>query len=432
MIEEATGPWTYRGQVKLFSATTGQQVAASAYLIAQKYDGTAESVAWSPDGKRLAVAAVPVRIWDSALQPLPLATTAASNCMDWSPDGKQLAAGSKDGTITILDAAAGTPLHVLQGHGFVDAVHWHPSMPRLASGGRDGIVPIWDTSTGQELCAFEAHTSIVRDLDWSPDGWRLATTSYDGSVQIWDASPADQFFKRHGDLRNKVWKLVGDAVAGQGKRAMSEDFQEALDLLQRLRALHPEEKDLQWEIRHVEWLRGWLRATQFARAGRTDEALAVFKQLAAESPDLPDYRLQLPGVLLDAGRETHAFEMLEKAVAEFPQRPEYHEELAYLYERRAIQLCLGDKLPDAVSILRKLAQEFPERPGHRSQIVRNVMAQLPQEKAIEVFRNLMQEFPDAPEYRQALARCLQQAGRHQEAEALLKSGPVTAPKNEER
>ena len=138
--------------------------------------------------------------------------------------------------------------------------------------------------------------------------------------------------------------------------------------------------------------------------GQVDQAVTMFKQLNAQSPDLPDYRLQLPGVLFDVGREPQAIEMLEKTVAEFPQQPEYHEELAFLYERRAIQMCQSGDLPNAVSILRKLASEFPERPGHRSQLVRQLTAQLPPEKAIEAFQRLVQEFPDEPSYRAALAQ----------------------------
>ena len=99
-----------------------------------------------------------------------------------------------------------------------------------------------------------------------------------------------------------------------------------------------------------------------ARNGRSrsTEAIALFEQLNAQSPDLPDYRLLVPGLVFLRGRETQAIEMLEKAVAEFPQRPEYREELAYLYERRAIQLCQSGDLPNAVPILRKLAKEFPK------------------------------------------------------------------------
>jgi WD40 repeat protein/tetratricopeptide (TPR) repeat protein len=402
------------GRVILFAASTGKQLAASDYL-----DGERVGLAWSPDGKRLAGAGGPeLRFWDSAHHPWPLAATPPAGFrMDWSPDGKKLVTGRDDGTITIYDAASGTPLHVLRAHGYVQAVQWHPWMPRIASGGRDGMIRIWDSSTGQELCALQTHNSIVRDLDWSPDGWRLASTGGDGSVRIWDASPANQFFKRHGDLRARVWRLIGDSRGREHQAAMRPEFQEALDLLERLRALHPGDKELKWQTQWVEWF----RATQLARTDQTAEAIAVFQQLTAEVPDLPDYHLALPGELFIVGKETQAIALLEKWVAEFPQRSEYHEELAFLYERRAIQLCKSGDLPGAVSILRRLAQEFPERPGHRSQVVRRLTAQLPSEQAIAVFRKLAHEFPDAPEYREEacvnLGIALSNQGKYAEAEA---------------
>jgi WD40 repeat protein/tetratricopeptide (TPR) repeat protein len=379
------------GRIILFSASTGRRLAAAD-------SGGAYAPTWSPDGKWLAAGGPgALRVWDSALHPQPQTFTASPQGygLAWSPDSKKLVSGNAGGTMVIYDAATGTPLHVLQAHGYVQAVRWHPWMPRIASGGRDGMIRIWDSSTGQELCALQTHNAIVRDLDWSRDGWRLVSTGGDGSVRIWDAAPADRFFKRHDDLRARVWKLVADFRSRERKGAMRPELQEALDLLEQLRALHPEEKDLQWQAHCVEWV----RAVQLARAGQTDEAISIFERLTAEAPDLPDYRLVLPGELFDAAREVQAISLLETWVAEFPQRPEYHEELAFLYERRAIQLCQADDLPGAIAILRKLAKEFPERPGHRSQVVRRLTAQLPREQAIGVFRKLAQEFPDAPEYR---------------------------------
>ena len=298
-------------------------------------------VAWSPDGKRLAAAGERIlRVWDSALHPQPFAAaTPDAWCLDWSPDGKRLARGKQDGTITIYDAATGTPLHVLRGHGtsrrFSGTPGCHGSPPEAGT----EMIRIWDSSTGQELCALQTHNCIVRDLDWSPDGWRLASTGGDGSVRIWDASPADRFLKRHEDLRERVWTLVRRYwTATRGRR---EGVPGGPRPAQAAPRLHPEEKDLKWQTQCVEWF----RATQLARAGQTDEAIALFRRLTAEAPDLPDYRLVLPGELFDAGKETQAIAMLEKWVAEFPQRPEYHEELAFLYERRAIQLCQSGELP---------------------------------------------------------------------------------------
>jgi WD40 repeat protein/predicted Ser/Thr protein kinase len=405
-----------RGRVKLFSASTGKEVATSTYGPARSSPvGTDEHVAWWPDGTRLAAAGTSLRVWDSAsLQhsPAAVASVLASGdfyALNWSPDGKRLAVG--DGkNITIYDATSGAPaqaLRVLKGHTTnVSTISWHPFMPRLASGSWDGTIRIWDTETGEELCVLHAGTPRIHTVTWSPDGLRLASTIERGPIRIWDASIADRFLKSHGDLRANAF-------------AERKWIRDAIDLLERVRTLHPDEEDLQTQILHARWVDAAGRAMN----GQVDEAFTLFKQLNAQSSDLPDYRLLVPALVFHTGRETQAIEMLEKWVAEFPQRPEYHEELAYLYERRAIQLCQSGELPNAIPLLRKLAKEFPERPGHRSELVRQLTMQLPEERAIAVFRKLVQEFPDAPEYRQALARSLQQAGRHQEAEALLKSAP---------
>jgi WD40 repeat protein/Flp pilus assembly protein TadD len=386
------GEWLSRGRVELFSASTDKVLASSSEVA-----GRLQMLAWSPDGRRLAGAGEggPLRIWDSSLRPQPIAMTDQARCLDWSPDGKKLvAAGSWEGLIAIYEASSGTLLHILRAPGAIVAVRWHPWMPRIATGGRDGMIRIWDSSTAQEICAFQTPDSIVRELAWSAEGWRLVSTGDDGSVRIWDASPAVRFLKRHQEIRDKVWKLIPGSWKGQ--QVTDAQFREALAQLKQLIALNPEDRDAKWQTLCVEWF----RAVQLARSGRTDEAIALFQRLCAESSDMPDYRHALPGQLFLVGKESEGIAILEKWVAELPQRPEYHEELAFLYERRAIQLCQSGRLPEAIVILRKLAKEFPERPGHRSQMVRLLTAQLPAEQMIAVLRKLGQEFPDAPEYRE--------------------------------
>jgi WD40 repeat protein/serine/threonine protein kinase/tetratricopeptide (TPR) repeat protein len=425
------GATNTRGWVQLFSTGTGRLISASAEVA-----GAVDALSWSPDGTRLAAAGgfEPLRVWDAGLHPQPFAaTTPAESCLDWSPDGKRLVSGTRDGNITIYDAASGAPLYDARAHGYVEAVSWHPRMPRIASGGRDGMIRIWDSSTGQELCVLQTQSSLVRDLDWSPDGWRLASTGSDGSVRIWDASPAVRFLERHGDLRSRVWKLIPVYLYWGIQGATDAQFQAALGLLKQLRALHPEEKELQRQALCVEWL----HAVQLARDGKTTEAIALFRRLTAEAPDLPDYRLQLPYALFVAKKEVQAIALLEAWVAEFPRRSDYHQELAFLYESRAIQLGQSGQLPEAVAILRKLAQEFPERPGHCSQVMRALMAQLPPEQVIAVFRRLAREFPDAPEYRDEarvqvnLGLRLSRLGRYAEAVAQYREALRLRPDDPE-
>src|SRR5947208_13439129 len=67
----------------------------------------------------------------------------------WSPDGKLLAAAAVSGPITVFDAASGKPRSELPGHGFgTAALDWQPGRALLASAGQDGTAKLWDTSTG--------------------------------------------------------------------------------------------------------------------------------------------------------------------------------------------------------------------------------------------------------------------------------------------
>jgi WD40 repeat protein/serine/threonine protein kinase/Flp pilus assembly protein TadD len=411
-------------RLRLFSASTGKEVATWTNRPAAIGRGI-HQVAWRPDGTLLADAGSSLRLWDSAslqscpvIAPVRLPPPGSLYALSWSPDGKRLAVGDIQ-DITIYDATAGTPtqvLRILEGHAsHVKALSWHPFMPRLASGSTDATVRLWDTSSGEELGVLDAGTSPIHTVTWSSDGLRLArTTRETDPIRIWDASIADRFLKSHRDLRAKASAL---AVRG--------DLPAAIDLLDELRSLHSDEEDLPTQILHLRWK----LAAQTAMGGQVDEALALFKQLHAQSIDLPDYRLLLPGLLFEAGRETQAIEMLARAVAEFPEQPEYHEELAYLLERRAIQLCRAGELTGAIPFLRKLAKEFPDRPGHRAQLVQALAAQFPTGKQTEALQKLVQDFSDAPEYRRALASCLEQSGQREKAIAELSEAIRLDPRN---
>ncbi len=252
--------------------------------------------------------------------------------MGWSPDGNRLAVA--DTKITIYDATGGAPtrgLLVLEGHtNNVNTLSWHPFLPRLASGSRDGTVRLWDTPSGEELGTLYSGTFWVHTVTWSPDGLRLAWTTEHDPIRVWDASAADRFLKGHGDLR-------AEALALEARNKL----REAIELLERLHKLHPDEDDLATRILHLRWI----LAGRTAMNGQFDEAAGLFRQLLeSQWPDMPDHRLLVPWGVLDWGRAPRAIQMLERSVAEFPQRLEYREELAFLYECQAIRLCQSGKL----------------------------------------------------------------------------------------
>lgn len=106
----------------------------------------------------------------------------------WSPDGRLLAAAAVSGPVTVLDAATGKPAHQLPGHGFgTTAVAWQPGGTVLASAGQDGKVRLWDAATGTELNALDGGAAWVERLRWNASGSLLAAGA-GKKVRIWDAA----------------------------------------------------------------------------------------------------------------------------------------------------------------------------------------------------------------------------------------------------
>lgn len=106
----------------------------------------------------------------------------------WSPDGKRLAAAAVSGPVVVFDAATGKPLHELAGHGFgTTAVAWQPGGNVLATAGQDGKVRLWDTTTGTEAAALDGGAAWVEHLAWNAAGTLLASAA-GKKARVWDAA----------------------------------------------------------------------------------------------------------------------------------------------------------------------------------------------------------------------------------------------------
>jgi WD40 repeat protein len=151
------------------------------------------SVAYSPDGTRLASASLDrtVKVWD-VTSGTEVATlrghTGQVQSVAYSPDGTRLASAAEDTTVKIWDANSGAEVATLRGHAAnVWSVCYSPDGTRLASASEDQTVKLWDVRRGAELATLRGHTSWVTSVAYSPDGTRLASASYDQTVKVWDA-----------------------------------------------------------------------------------------------------------------------------------------------------------------------------------------------------------------------------------------------------
>jgi WD40 repeat protein len=183
--------------------------------ILDEHSGPVYCVAFHPDGQWVTSSGADHRIitWDIATGAVvrEISADIHSNgvcSIAYSPDGERLLSGGWDDTgddvpakAVIWDMAAGTPIHILDGHGHViDSVDWNAGGTLVATACRDGTTRVWNAATGV------LKTSLVADEGWSfavafhPRENDLLATGYErGSIRIWNASTGQLVRKLDGD-----------------------------------------------------------------------------------------------------------------------------------------------------------------------------------------------------------------------------------------
>ncbi len=156
--------------------------------------GSLGSVAWSPDGKTLAVP-TSTGLYFYSFNGLKFSEE--RNLAEgkflinslFSPDGKLVYSGSNDGEIFIINSSSGQVEALLEGHeDEVSTISITNDGSKLASGSRDHTIRIWDLSTREQLQLITPGRGFVLSVSFSPDGSKLASsTAYpELIVHLWD------------------------------------------------------------------------------------------------------------------------------------------------------------------------------------------------------------------------------------------------------
>jgi WD40 repeat protein len=107
----------------------------------------------------------------------------------FSPDGKILAIPfhqTQTGAISLWELPSGHQLYRLAGHTLsVSSVTFSPDGKILASGGSyDKTIKLWEVSSGRELHKLTGHTGTISSMAFTSDGSILASGSEDGDMTI--------------------------------------------------------------------------------------------------------------------------------------------------------------------------------------------------------------------------------------------------------
>ncbi len=157
-------------------------------------DSVATSVAFSPDGKRLAIrnpsGFVSIREAETGKQlisftpPFKMPFSSSSASLAFSPDGKLLVASGADEAFHLCDVATGKLVRSFVGENGspIMPVAWSPDGHSLASAVGSEL-RLWDVGTGKLTSTFKTEKSPLLSVAFSPDATRLAVLS-GGVVRI--------------------------------------------------------------------------------------------------------------------------------------------------------------------------------------------------------------------------------------------------------
>ena len=189
--------------------------------------GEVGALAWSPDGKRIAIGSwdTTVQIWDTRTEKGETIFThetnpGSVNAVDWSFDGKYLLSASDEGKIVVQETETWKLFCIYSHHNpwVVFDAKWSPDHYHIASC-NGPTVQVWDATTEASLVTYSGHTDTVLALAWAQDGKRIASAGFDKTVQVWDVVIGNHIYT-HQEYKKLIgalaWSPDGNFIASAG------------------------------------------------------------------------------------------------------------------------------------------------------------------------------------------------------------------------
>ncbi|KAI3404810.1 PFS2 [Candida oxycetoniae] len=173
------------------------------HLSSSKVKHSINTVKWTPEGRRLLVAAHSgeFTLWNGMTfnfetimqaHESPILTMQYSNNDDW------LLSGDQNGTIKYWQPNFNNVNNIMAHSNGVRDIAFSPNDSKFLTCGDDSLVKIWNFSNGKEERSLSGHNWEVKSADWHKDLGLIVSGSKDNLVKLWDPRVNECIATLHG------------------------------------------------------------------------------------------------------------------------------------------------------------------------------------------------------------------------------------------
>ena len=160
---------------------------------AYDFDSQVWSLAFSPDGARIAGATIAGDLWladetGGSLR-VRIGGQGSLRSIAFSPDGQSVALAGALGAVRILDADSGIERQVIELAGKqTSRIAFSGDGKYLAVGGHGGCLFVWNLVTARCEAPFTGHKGGISALEFSPESSALFAGDTFGDLRVWDVA----------------------------------------------------------------------------------------------------------------------------------------------------------------------------------------------------------------------------------------------------